>query len=396
MPTGGLGVYTGPDVRGTMASKLGEILVQDGLITQEQLELGLERQLVTGVRIGSALVQLEAVKLDTIGTCLSIQHGVPCATPADLAAINDEVLAVVPPELCAEHVVIPFRFAEGTVHLAMRDPLRHLAGEISFALRRRVAPYVVPELRIMYLLERYLGLSRDPRFLREPSPASVPNERRRHLTPTVTPGAGVVFEAQEGGELELVTLDQYSFADRAVEEDDFDLPIHVEEPVEATRRVDVVLDRLRAAENSEAIARLLVEPVVEATQVAILFWVRGGHAVAGHAHGVTASPDKLQRMVISLESPSLLGEAFQRAGILRGSAAKDPLQREIAEYLGLSAPGEVLVAPVRLHDQVVNLLCIWTGAGERFPDDALQTLMELVQGAAAAYRALAERTKRQQ
>jgi len=100
--------------------------------------------------------------------------------------------------------------------------------------------------------------------------------------------------------------------------------------------------------------------------------------------------------VISLESPSLLGEAFQRAGILRGSAAKDPLQREIAEYLGLSAPGEVLVAPVRLHDQVVNLLCIWTGAGERFPDDALQTLMELVQGAAAAYRALAERTKRQQ
>lgn len=378
-----------------MASKLGEILVEDGLITRELLEMGLERQLVTGVRIGSALVQLEVVKLDTIGTCLSIQHGVPCATPADLAAIDDDVLAVVPAELCEQHVVIPFRIAEGTVHLAMRDPLRHIAGEISFALRRRIAPYVVPELRIMYLLERYWGLPRDPRFLREPSPTSVPNERRTHLSPTVTPGAGVVFEAQEGDELELVTLDQYAFADKAVEQEDFDLPIHIEEPVEATRRVDVVLDRLRAAESGEDIARLLVEPVVDATQVAILFWVRGNHAVAGQAHGVAASADTLQRMVISLESPSLLGQAFQRAGVLRGSAAKDPLQREIAEYLGLAAPGEVLVAAVRLHDQVVNLLCLWSAGGARFPDDALPTVIELTRGATAAYGALAERTKRE-
>jgi len=56
-----------------MPSQIGELLVKDNLITQEQLEEALRYQAVHGGRLGSILIQLGYVQDDDITSVLSRQ-----------------------------------------------------------------------------------------------------------------------------------------------------------------------------------------------------------------------------------------------------------------------------------------------------------------------------------
>jgi hypothetical protein len=327
-----------------------------------------------------------------VAGALSTQHGVSTPTAEELLEIDPSILARVPEELCRRLAVLPFRLGRGTVCLAMRDPQRHLAGEISFAIERPVVRYVVPELRIMYLLERHLGLAREPRFLREPPQKPAEDERRTHMAPTISVDP-TPSQSEESMDLK-----------RSPTEESMDLAALAEstlacagvtgtpdEPVRALRSVDVTLAKLAEAQDGESIVRLLVEPVVEGTEAALLFFVRERHAVACCASGITTSPERLQRLVVPLGPSSLMQWAAKMFSVVRGIA--DPLQWEIAKYFGVNNPGEVCVAPLVPRRKVVNLLCIWAAPEKKFGEDALQVLGELVKGGAAAYLDLARRLR---
>ena len=363
-----------------MSRKLGEILIATGVITSRDLDEALQTQLTAGVRAGTALVQYQMVPLDQVCHGLSIQHGVPCANPESLLSIDREVLELVPPDLCRRHTVLPFRVEGGAICLAMRDPHRDVAGEISLATRRPVKRFVVPELRIMYLLERHLGLPRQPRFLRELTQEPEADERRRHLSATFN----IEPRERPAGEPEVLTLDGLVGAEAEPASD-------LESALRGVRPVDATLARLRAAHSGEAIVRLLVEPVIEGAQVGLLFFVRERHAVACCAHGVRTTSELLQRLVVPLAPPSLMQWAFRMLSVLRG--IPDPVQWEIARYFSMPPPGEVCIAPVVPRSKVVNLICVWSGPGQTLGDDAAYVLGELAQGAAAAYLELAERRR---
>jgi len=361
-----------------MARKLGELLVEKEAILPRDLHEALQTQLTTGVRIGTALVQMEVVSLDTVSRCLNAQHGVPSPGPRQLGEISREILDLVPRGICQRHVVLPFALEGDTVCLAMRDPLEQLAGEISSAIRRPIRRFVLPELRIMYLLERHLGLAREPRFLREAASPRPQDERRTHLAPTIQ----VKAELDPNTAPDLLSLAEATLADHR-------MAAGLAEAIQAVRPVDVVLSKLGVAPNGEAIVRLLVEPVLEEATASILFFVRKHHAVACCAHGIETTADQLQRFVVPLGTPSLMQWAAKMGSVLRG--LPDPLQQEIALYFDRPAPGEVCVAPVMPKGKVVNLLCTWSRPGTRFPEDALKVIGELVNGGAAAYLDLARR-----
>lgn len=361
-----------------MAKKLGEILVERDALLPRDLHEALQAQLTTGVRVGTALVQLEVVSLDAVGRCLGLQHGVPVPAPEQVGEIPREILELVPRELCRREVVLPFALEGDTVCLAMRDPHHHRASEVSLAIRRPVRRFVLPELRIMYLLERHLGLAREPRFLREAVAPRGQDERRTHLAATIQ--ARTALDPNTAPD--LLALAEATLAEHG-------MAAGLAEAIQAVRPVDVVLSKLGAASNGEAIVRLLVEPVLEGTAASILFFVRKHHAVACCAHGIETTADRLQRLVVPLGTPSLMQWGTKMLSVLRGPP--DPLQQEIALYFDLPQPGEVCVAPVTPKGKVVNLLCTWSRPGARFSDDALRVIGELANGAAAAYLDLARR-----
>src|SRR3954447_24642243 len=184
-------------------AKLGQLLVARGWITVQQLTRALKNQNVAGGRLGTCLLEMDALGEELLLKGLSEQLGVPAADADELRGIPDEVLALVPEKLARRLHAVPFRVEGGRLDLALMDP-RNLAAqdEIAFASGRRVKVFVADEIRILEALEKYyheecpsrFGLVLDrlnrARFLwNKPADNAPPHSGEELLTPIDHPFA---------------------------------------------------------------------------------------------------------------------------------------------------------------------------------------------------------------
>jgi hypothetical protein len=145
-------------------AKLGDLLVDAGLASREQVEEAHRAQLVHGGRLGTNLVELGAIDEGTLARFLAQQHGVlsledPNAEP-DPAAVQ-----LVPGPLCDQYDMIPYREDDGALQVLMVNPVnmeaRRAAEEAS---GMPVQPWVIPEGRLAHFLLEFLGIERPLRF----------------------------------------------------------------------------------------------------------------------------------------------------------------------------------------------------------------------------------------
>lgn len=101
---------------------LGEILVESGAITWEELELALIcRKDLPPRRFGAMLVQLGLVSERDVAQALARQLELPFIDLASLAPDADAVLNI-PRRLAFQHGLVPLRRGDGWIELAMADP----------------------------------------------------------------------------------------------------------------------------------------------------------------------------------------------------------------------------------------------------------------------------------
>jgi MshEN domain len=136
--------------------KIGQLLVARGWITVQQLTRALQNQGVVGGRLGTCLIEMDAIGEDNLLKALAELQGVPAASPDDLRGIPEEVLSLIPDKLARRCRAVPFRLEGSRLDLAMMDA-RNLAcqDEIAFASGKRVKVHIAHELRILEALERY-------------------------------------------------------------------------------------------------------------------------------------------------------------------------------------------------------------------------------------------------
>ncbi|HEX3555540.1 MAG TPA: hypothetical protein VIA62_20140 [Thermoanaerobaculia bacterium] len=146
-------------------AKLGQLLVARGWITVQQLTRALKNQNVAGGRLGTCLLEMDALTEELLLKGLAEQHGVPAAGADDLRGIPDEVLELIPDKLARRLRSVPFRVESSRLDLAVTDP-RNLSAqdEIAFASGKRVKVFVAPEIRILEALEKYYGEECPSRF----------------------------------------------------------------------------------------------------------------------------------------------------------------------------------------------------------------------------------------
>lgn len=139
-------------------AKLGQLLVQRGWASPEDVKAALRTQKAAGGRLGTSLLECNALTEDVLLKALSEQHRVPAAGVEDLRRVPDETVASLPAKLAVRCRAVPFRAFGTQVHVAMLDP-RDLnqQDELAFALGKRVQPYVASEVRIHQALDRYYG-----------------------------------------------------------------------------------------------------------------------------------------------------------------------------------------------------------------------------------------------
>ncbi len=139
--------------------RLGEALVAAGKVTADQLEQALARQRTAGGGpLGSHLLQLGYVSPDDLAEVLGEVFGVRPIRRAEVLGAAPEVAALLSPEFCRRHRVLPVRVDGEDLHLAMADPADTLAlHEAAFLTGFRVVPRAVPDLVLREGLDRFHG-----------------------------------------------------------------------------------------------------------------------------------------------------------------------------------------------------------------------------------------------
>jgi len=111
-----------------LRSRLGEMLLAEGVVTPEQLEAALELSAEKSIFVGQAMVELDYLDEEQLVTFLVRQCRIPHINLADYD-INKEIVELIPSETCRSHSVIPVDRLGNMLTVAMVDPLDDEAME---------------------------------------------------------------------------------------------------------------------------------------------------------------------------------------------------------------------------------------------------------------------------
>lgn len=138
---------------------LGKLLLEDGLITGEELDRSIAEQKKTRERLGEVLVRLEYVTEAEIAATLSTQLGIPLVD-LETTVVEPAAIELIPEKLAEKHQTMPVSIEGGVLTVAMADPLNFEAiQDLGFATDRNVARTVATPSEIKKAIGRYYHLS---------------------------------------------------------------------------------------------------------------------------------------------------------------------------------------------------------------------------------------------
>ena len=161
------------------SNRLGDLLVQSGKITQQQLQQGLASQKDKGGRLGSNLVKLGILNEKELVEFLSQHFGVP-AIDLNRVEIDEGVIKIIPADVARKYTILPVTKVGAKLTIAMIDPTNVFAmDDIKFMTGYNVDPVVASETSLRTAIDRYYGsthaieLKKVMEDLTEPTDASL-------------------------------------------------------------------------------------------------------------------------------------------------------------------------------------------------------------------------------
>src|SRR3984885_15092753 len=141
----------------SMSSRLGEILVKDSLISQDQLKQALDYQKKNGGRLGTCLVKMGLVSDEDITAVLSRRYGVPSIN-LKFYEVDASVIKLVPQETAIRYQIVPLSRVGSTLTIAITDPTNVFAmDDIKFMTGFNVEPVVASETAISEAIGKFYG-----------------------------------------------------------------------------------------------------------------------------------------------------------------------------------------------------------------------------------------------
>jgi len=136
--------------------QLGEILLEEGLVTEAQLLSALDEQLVSGTSLGRTLVELGMLTENQLVQALAAQVGMQFIDldehPVDRAAV-----AMVPGALCRRYSVLPIAIQNGVLILATADPGNVMAvDDVRTMSGMQVTPVIATYDNVVRAIDRFV------------------------------------------------------------------------------------------------------------------------------------------------------------------------------------------------------------------------------------------------
>lgn len=138
--------------------RLGDLLLEAGLITPEQLDKALGVQKKTRERLGKVLLNLGYITEGSMIEVLEFQLGVPHIDLAN-SVIDKEAAATIPVSLAERYQVIPIKVDSSKLTLAMVDPTNFYAiDDVRMVSGREVEPVIAAEKEILRAINESYGV----------------------------------------------------------------------------------------------------------------------------------------------------------------------------------------------------------------------------------------------
>jgi len=143
--------------------RLGDVLVEQGWLSPEALEEGLEAQAENGERLGQVLVQQKKITEQELLNALALQLDLEVMESIEDKELRFDLVEQLPIQYLKKHEIFPFQSEDGTLRIAVNDPLdlevlddlRILFGQ------NEIRPVLMPAREILSAINRTYGQAND-------------------------------------------------------------------------------------------------------------------------------------------------------------------------------------------------------------------------------------------
>jgi hypothetical protein len=269
-----------------------------GVITERQLQEGIQHQVLYGGRLGTSLYELGFVTEERLTEGLARIHGVP-TVHIDQREITQQVVGLVPKVLAQRLKVFPYQLRGQTLFLLMVDPNDHAAmADIGFRFGFIVRPLVVPEFRMIQLLKDYYDV----------------DERWRYTDTHHAPTARHPMEAK------------------------------------------AALSQIDAAESRDEVVDALMALCMRVFRRVIFFIVREPWVLGWTAAGEGVDRELAAGLKIPLDQPSVFRSVARDKTVFIGRLGPDEENQRFLKALAKRPNTTAAVFPIAVRGRVVNLI----------------------------------------
>jgi len=332
--------------------RLGEILLELGFVTHEELRAGLDACRRQGGRLGTWLVRLGILNETKLLQALSKQSGVPSVTALELVAATPELRSLLPPAFARRHLVLVFGRRGKVLDVAMANPGDLVVrDEIAKLTGMVVRPYVATEAALAAALAI-------------PTPAGTSGSE-----PPPGPPRGTVREWREFWRLEST---QPELAQALLAETVEPHPCRVASFPDLLPRgegratlvapdLEELGEALASVTHRDQVAELALSWASSLAPRVALFSLHQGRVLGWSVRSEWTVEEDFHTLILPLDRPSIFLNLTKGVDLHNGPVASGEGNELLLEALGTPAPTSALIVPVRVRGRVAALLWLDNG-----------------------------------
>lgn len=142
----------------TEEKQLGQLLVAAGKLDVDDLDIALREHKKSGERLGSILTKMGMVSDEDVLRALAQQLSLPFIKLSE-HQIRKDVIERIPAKLVNHYHLVPFDQQNGTLKVAVSDPLNiHVLDDLRLLLKMEVEPVVSSQKEIDDAIKKYYGI----------------------------------------------------------------------------------------------------------------------------------------------------------------------------------------------------------------------------------------------
>lgn len=337
-------------------ARLGEILIERGLLSPDGLRAGLEACRRHGGRLGTWLVRLGLINEAALLDALSTQTSCPAASALELATASAQVRSAIPQALARRHLVVPFARQGRALDVAMANPKDLvLLDEISKLTGATIRPHVATEAALTAALALPgPNASATPTATNAAAPAPVLAQREWRQFWRLESATTELMRALETPAPEPVPHQAATFPYLA--------PLGASAPAPAANDTQELADSLSVATHRDQVASLVVDSLVEEKVRVAMFSVHQNKVMAWVGRGLGLVDDDFHTLILPLDRPSIFLNLSENAELHVGPLIGGEGNGLLLAALGTPVAQQAVVVPLRVRGKLAGFL--WLDKGE--------------------------------